>query len=54
MKNEIVFEGYLAELIRLQAEKAGITPEAYILSFFEEGCNAPDRGLSRGDCLAKY
>lgn len=35
------FDGYLAELITLQAEKDGMTPEAYILSFFETGCNAP-------------
>ena len=43
-KNEVVFTGYLAEVIRLQAEKKGITPEAYILSFFEKRCNAPRRG----------
>lgn len=54
MNNEIVFEGYLAELIRLQAEKAGMTPEAYILSFFDKRCNAPGREPSKGDCLAKY
>ena len=35
------FDGYLAELITLQAEKNGMTPEAYILSFFEKRCNAP-------------
>ena len=35
------FSGYLAELIRLQAERVGKTPQAYILSFFETRCNAP-------------
>lgn len=54
MNNKIVFEGYLAELIRLQAEKAGMTPESYILSFFDKRCNAPDRELNNSDCLAKY
>lgn len=36
------FTGYLAELIRLQAERIGKTPQDYILSFFEKRCNAPD------------
>lgn len=35
------FSGYLAELIRLQAERIGKTPQAYVLSFFETRCNAP-------------
>ena len=35
------FTGYLAELIRLQAERVGKTPQAYVLSFFEARCNAP-------------
>ena len=35
------FTGYLAELIRLQAERMGKSPQAYVLSFFETGCNAP-------------
>ena len=35
------FTGYFAEVIRLQAERAGKTPQAYILSFFESRCNAP-------------
>ena len=39
--NEIVFEGYLAELIALRAERQGMTPEAYVLSIFDNGCNAP-------------
>lgn len=53
MNNEIIFEGYLAELIRLQAEKVGMTPEAYILSFFCKRCNAPAKGLSKDYRLAK-
>lgn len=36
------FTGYLAELIRLQAERIGKTPQDYILSFFEKRCNAPN------------
>lgn len=39
--NTVIFEGYLAELIRLQAEKCGLTPEVYIISFFANRCNAP-------------
>ena len=35
------FSGYLAELIKLRAERAGMTPQEYVLSFFERGCNAP-------------
>lgn len=35
------FTGYLAELIRLQAERVGKTPQAYVLSFFETRCIAP-------------
>ncbi len=42
--NEIVFEGYLAELIALRAERQGMTPEAYVLSIFAKGCNAPESG----------
>lgn len=41
------FDGYLAELIRVQAEKDGKTAEELVLSFFDARCNAP----SRGDCL---
>ena len=40
--NEIIFEGYLAELIALRAERQGMTPEAYVLSIFAKGCNAPN------------
>lgn len=45
------FKGYIAELIRLQAEKKGMSPEAYIFSFFEVRCNAPKsvRGCSLGN-----
>ena len=42
--NEIIFEGYLAELIALRAERQGMTPEAYVLSIFAKGCNAPESG----------
>lgn len=38
-----VFSGYLAELIKLQAERAGVTPEEYVISFFCARCNAPRR-----------
>lgn len=42
MKDIVVyFEGYLAELIALQAEQVGQSPSDYINSFFETGCNAP-------------
>lgn len=40
--NEIVFEGYLAELIALRAERQGMTPEDYVLSIFATRCNAPE------------
>lgn len=39
--NVVVFEGYLAAQIELQAERAGKTPQEYVLSFFETWCNAP-------------
>ena len=42
----LIFSGYLAELIKLQAERIGLTPQAYILSFFEGGCNAPSGAIS--------
>lgn len=41
MTNTIIFTGYLAEQIRLCAERANKTPEAFIVSLFAEGCNAP-------------
>lgn len=37
--------GYEAELIKLQAERLGKTPEEFVLSFFEVRCIAP---TSRG------
>ena len=37
MTNTVVFTGYLAELITLQAERKNLTPEDYIRSFFPEG-----------------
>lgn len=40
--NEIIFEGYLAELIALRAERQGMTPEDYVLSIFAKGCIAPE------------
>jgi hypothetical protein len=46
--NEIIFEGYLAELIALRAERQGMTPEAYVLSIFAKWCNAPE---AEGDIL---
>lgn len=42
--NEIIFSGYFAEVIALRAERKGVTPQEYILSFFEPRCNAPDGG----------
>jgi len=44
--NEIHFTGWLAELIALLAERKGMTPEEYVLSFFDERCIAPDKGAS--------
>lgn len=43
----VVFDGYVAEMVRLQAEKQGLSPEAYIISFFEKRCNAPVVGKVR-------
>lgn len=40
--NEIVFDGYLAELIALRAERQGMTPEEYVISIFAARCNAPE------------
>ena len=37
----VTFEGYLAEVIELQASRRNLSPEDYILSFFVRGCNAP-------------
>lgn len=37
----VTFEGYLAEIIELQASRRNLSPEDYILSFFVGGCNAP-------------
>lgn len=48
-ENVVVFTGYLAEMIRLQAEKKGMTPEAYVLSFFDRGCNAPNPVAGRAE-----
>ena len=39
--NEYVFSGMLAELIELFAERKGVSPSDYVLSFFDTGCNAP-------------
>ena len=39
--HEVTFDGYLAELIMLFAEKEGKSPQDYILSFFDLGCIAP-------------
>ena len=38
---EVHFEGYLAELIAIQAEKHGLDPARYVLNFFTKRCNAP-------------
>lgn len=38
---EVSIDGYNAEVIRLLAERAGKTPEEYVLSLFAPGCNAP-------------
>lgn len=32
--NEIIIDGYLAEVVRLQAERKGLSPEEYVQSFF--------------------
>lgn len=45
------FNGYIAEMIRLQAERKGMSPEEYVLSFFEMRCNAPKS--VRGRALVK-
>ncbi len=37
----VVFAGYLAELIRLQAERAGMDAETYVVSLVAKRCNAP-------------
>lgn len=44
MNTEIVitFDGYLAELIKIVAEREKKTPEEYILSLFDVRCNAPE------------
>lgn len=39
--NTVTFGGYLAEQIRVCAEHANKTPEAFVLSLFDAGCNAP-------------
>ena len=42
MGGVVYFEGYMAELIKLQAERRGMSAEDYVLSFFlGDGCNAP-------------
>lgn len=39
---EVIFDGYLAELITLRAEREGLTAEEYVLNIFlRGGCNAP-------------
>ena len=37
MTHTVIFTGYLAELVALQAERRNLTPEDYIRSFFPEG-----------------
>ena len=37
MTHTVVFTGYLAELVTLQAERRKLTPEDYIRSFFPSG-----------------
>jgi hypothetical protein len=39
--NMVTFSGYIAEQIRVCADRAKITPEAFVLSLFDKGCNAP-------------
>ena len=41
MSTTVTFDGYLAEVIELQASRRNLSPEDYILSLFKEGCNAP-------------
>lgn len=43
------FDGYTAELIRLQAEKKGMSVEAFVISLFDTGCNAPASNGRRKD-----
>lgn len=38
----VTFTGYLAEVIRLQAEREEKTPQDYVISFFDARCNAPN------------
>ena len=39
---EVIFDGYLAELITLRAEREGLTAEQYVVNIFlRNGCNAP-------------
>ena len=42
MNEEVVFTGMLAELIILLAERKGVSPSDYVISFFDKGCNAPN------------
>ena len=37
MTHTVIFTGYLAELVALQAERRNLTPEDYIRSFFPDG-----------------
>lgn len=46
MSHKITFSGYLAQLIKVQAESKKISPSDYVLSFFGEGCNAPRSKIS--------
>ena len=40
--NTVIFSGYIAEVIALRAERKNTTPAAYVLSFFDKRCNAPE------------
>lgn len=40
--NTIIFDGYIAELITLRAEREGLTAEQYVINIFlRDGCNTP-------------
>lgn len=41
MSTIVTFNGYLAEVIELQASRRNLSPEDYVLSLFKEGCNTP-------------
>lgn len=47
MIHKVIFTGYLAELLKLQAEKRKISAADLVISFFDTRCNAPQKRASR-------